>query len=1183
MTTSEMKKTFHCCKQLCMPYKYHYEISERNNKEELIEEIKKYLLVNENSLCEEIKSWGLKYIDELPQSVVTWLENDLEYAESVINDHVCSNNRIVLLIVNFHNFNDHFKFNGFYYDIIRYGLCDDDMKVRKMSYYLLEKTIDALNGQVVEVEKFFYRPEILDDWEMFMVCCNVIQEQQFHLFQQIIPNILYLWSKYNSNLKMIKWIISLLNRGLKNGSNGVRKSVAIFILTSEVGSQLYDLDHRFLFQQLFKYLDDNGIFTSQGVGHLYSEFGDKFCVFIRKLIVNSESQYYRFKELLQFAEHFGSHLALYFYLSGIIDAIECCPILQNEQAFMKLLYLLKTHYFNSRLILVKSVVSQTIQVLDSSNILISKELCMSLINIMSQYNILQSYSIWSKCSESILLLGLACIKDVQFHYSSQTFKNFSILLNIVYANFYDTISPILIQSLVDEVEILEKKPNTHPSILLGLLKMNKQMQDKFRTNILNDYSISWLLNKIQEDDLTHLDRLMEYGNLLLDYQKLVYVKDEKLDHSHNNSLLNTLVFLVKGSLSCKQVLNYELDAHKELSGWIYKFKLKCATSLITPNDVFTCQEILDLVDVQSSSMYACCEFVRTLIHNRCVDANLNVLIAIIHKSIEVLQLNNKHSLVRQLLHLIIAYNLTDTDKTTIKSILLHYCNKTPYISEIMVKELINAPNSLDYIVDFTIFGPNREFYTLYNEALITKSSQIPGILQSDQNTRILAIKHCTASSRIISQYLSILSNDDLYPLRDGSTGIAFKTKVRCYMAILVQSRSDTSVLVPHFKKFVELLTREQNLQIKVFIEWILCFICNKVDYMDQLITLIGYNDHVQSVISIAGIMIRFIVAGDCITSPIIDKFIIHYCSNSHYATRVHVQYIVYRLYESSASSDTSPIQTALIAIKNSFNSLTHKNFEKCIYKNYMMGHLHYVNDLNMEMLFNLIPLYMKFDFTEVIGLSTFKEACVNRDIRKYMKLTPDQLEAVEAWEVDGLYIQRKFSHVQEFDFSRQTTEMDMAIKKRNNVVVIGSLIDNPGNLAALCRTCEVFLMEQLVVNDVQTLKDSKFKNVSVSSENWIPVKEVGRSNIKEYLMELKNDGYTILALEQSNNSRILGKYEIPSKIVVLMGNETKGIPNGLLSMVDVCVEISQYGVTKSLNVNTATSMLLYEYMRQHVE
>jgi len=91
----------------------------------------------------------------------------------------------------------------------------------------------------------------------------------------------------------------------------------------------------------------------------------------------------------------------------------------------------------------------------------------------------------------------------------------------------------------------------------------------------------------------------------------------------------------------------------------------------------------------------------------------------------------------------------------------------------------------------------------------------------------------------------------------------------------------------------------------------------------------------------------------------------------------------------------------------------------------------------------------------------------------------------------------------------------------------------------------------------------------------------------------KIDGYTIVGIEQTDVSLVLGKessagaggkvggsWKLPEKALLMLGSEREGIPAELLGEVDLCIEIEQRGKTRSLNVQTAAAVVCYEWNRQ---
>ncbi|XP_045927409.1 probable methyltransferase TARBP1 isoform X2 [Micropterus dolomieu] len=155
-------------------------------------------------------------------------------------------------------------------------------------------------------------------------------------------------------------------------------------------------------------------------------------------------------------------------------------------------------------------------------------------------------------------------------------------------------------------------------------------------------------------------------------------------------------------------------------------------------------------------------------------------------------------------------------------------------------------------------------------------------------------------------------------------------------------------------------------------------------------------------------------------------------------------------------------------------------------------------------------------------------------------------------------------------------------KLHGALLVVASLIDKPTNLGGLCRTCEIFGASALVLDSLRHVNDKHFQSLSVSSELWLPLIEVKPMELTDFLQAKKSEGYCIVGVEQTANSQSLQDYQFPEKTLLLLGNEREGIPANLLQMFDVCVEIPQQGVIRSLNVHVSAALLIWEYTRQHL-
>ena len=151
------------------------------------------------------------------------------------------------------------------------------------------------------------------------------------------------------------------------------------------------------------------------------------------------------------------------------------------------------------------------------------------------------------------------------------------------------------------------------------------------------------------------------------------------------------------------------------------------------------------------------------------------------------------------------------------------------------------------------------------------------------------------------------------------------------------------------------------------------------------------------------------------------------------------------------------------------------------------------------------------------------------------------------------------------------------------LLLIGTLVTNPTNLGGLSRCAETFGASGLyMTSPASTLASKDFLSVSVSSHLHLPIHELRQPDLVSFLTVKKTEGYTIVGIEQTDRSFLLGTEEavLPEKTVLLLGAEKEGIPARVLGECDLLVEIPQRGVTRSLNVQVAAGAVCYEYSRQ---
>lgn len=76
---------------------------------------------------------------------------------------------------------------------------------------------------------------------------------------------------------------------------------------------------------------------------------------------------------------------------------------------------------------------------------------------------------------------------------------------------------------------------------------------------------------------------------------------------------------------------------------------------------------------------------------------------------------------------------------------------------------------------------------------------------------------------------------------------------------------------------------------------------------------------------------------------------------------------------------------------------------------------------------------------------------------------------------------------------------------------------------------------------------------------------------------LKEEGYTVLSVEQTVNSVMLDKFkpETGRKYALVFGNEVDGVQQEVVDASDGVLEIPQYGTKHSLNISVSTGIVLW--------
>ena len=149
--------------------------------------------------------------------------------------------------------------------------------------------------------------------------------------------------------------------------------------------------------------------------------------------------------------------------------------------------------------------------------------------------------------------------------------------------------------------------------------------------------------------------------------------------------------------------------------------------------------------------------------------------------------------------------------------------------------------------------------------------------------------------------------------------------------------------------------------------------------------------------------------------------------------------------------------------------------------------------------------------------------------------------------------------------------------KKNPFFLIAEAIEKPGNLGTILRSCDAVGVDGVIVCDRCTdIYNPNVVRASVGTLFTVPVIE---ADGKETLQWLKKHGVQILSSTPSAKIEYT-EADLTGPVAIAVGTEQVGLSDAWLASADLKVRIPMMGVADSLNVATATTLLLYEVLRQ---
>jgi len=153
--------------------------------------------------------------------------------------------------------------------------------------------------------------------------------------------------------------------------------------------------------------------------------------------------------------------------------------------------------------------------------------------------------------------------------------------------------------------------------------------------------------------------------------------------------------------------------------------------------------------------------------------------------------------------------------------------------------------------------------------------------------------------------------------------------------------------------------------------------------------------------------------------------------------------------------------------------------------------------------------------------------------------------------------------------------------EKTPIVVVLDNIRSLNNIGSVFRTSDAFLVEKIILCGITAKPPHKDIHKTAlgatDSVQWEYVEET-----TEAINKLKNEGFMVLSVEQTEKAVMLQDFEVEKnkKYAVVFGHEVKGVQQDVVNISDFAIEIPQYGTKHSFNISVSAGIVLWELFRK---
>lgn len=148
----------------------------------------------------------------------------------------------------------------------------------------------------------------------------------------------------------------------------------------------------------------------------------------------------------------------------------------------------------------------------------------------------------------------------------------------------------------------------------------------------------------------------------------------------------------------------------------------------------------------------------------------------------------------------------------------------------------------------------------------------------------------------------------------------------------------------------------------------------------------------------------------------------------------------------------------------------------------------------------------------------------------------------------------------------------------SGVVVVLDNVRSAHNVGSAFRTADSFKADKVWLCGICAVPPSaEIHKSALGAEDSVAWEHV--DNTMDAVARLKEEGYTIVSIEQTVGSVILDAFrpEKGRRYALVFGNEVSGVGQDVVDASDFSLEVPQFGTKHSLNVSVTVGVILWHF------